>query len=140
MHDWFTPEYRAHEQSEYNRIKSKHPSLVTVPFECNAGWFPLLEAYFDEVARLIAAHPGATYRLNQVKEKFACLRIYARTSDDILEAVKAAYDRAARASEDICEVCGKPGVLRNDRGYFMTRCDVHAGGAPPTEPFKHKGD
>ena len=84
--------------------------------------------------RLLAEHPGSTYELLQVKEKFAGLRLYSRASDDIHEAVLAAYDRAARLSEVTCEVCGRPGALRNRRGAYMTRCEEHADGSVPTDP------
>lgn len=68
--DWNTPDYQARMDAEYERIRAKHPTLVTHGFECLAGWYPILEAYFDEVARLIEAHPGSKLRLQQVKEKF----------------------------------------------------------------------
>lgn len=130
--DWFTDEYEAQELAEFRRIRAKHPDLVNVPFECNMGWYHLVEDYFDEVARLLAEHPGSFFEMRQVKEKFGCLRLYCRPSEDIREAVKAAYDRAAAEADRTCEVCGKPGVLRIDRGHFATRCDEHSNGVPPT--------
>jgi len=129
MHDWLTPEYRAWMAAEYERIRVKHPALVTVSFECYAGWFPLIERYFDEVARLLTEHPGATYEARQVKEKLAGLRLYSRSSDDIADAVKAAYDEAAAEADTTCEVCGRPGVMRVRQHSYMTRCEEHADGA-----------
>lgn len=137
MHDWLTREYRAAQQAEFERIRSKHPGLVKVSSDCFTGWFPIIEAYLDGVARLLAENPGSKFDLWQVKEKFAALRLYAGTSPDIGEGVKAAYDRAEAEAERTCEVCGMPGALRQ-RGYFYaTRCDEHADGGELVPELEH---
>ena len=133
MHDWLTSEYRAEKAAEYERIRAKHPDLVTRSFECWTGWFPLLEEYFDTVAKLIVEHPGSTYSLQQVKEKFGGLRIYSGASADILDAEYAACRHAEDRAERTCDVCGREGVLRG-AGWYATRCDDHADGATPTNP------
>lgn len=125
---WFTPEYREMLTAEWRRIRDKHPELVTVGFECNAGWFPLIEGYLDTVARLLAEHPGATFELRQVKEKYAGLKLYSWPSDDIRAEVQAAYHHAEGLSYETCEVCGEPGAWRKRGGWFSTRCDEHAEG------------
>jgi len=131
MQEWNTPQYRADMEAGYERIRAKHPALLTRRFECLAGWHGLLEEYFDEVARLVVAHPGATFSLWQVKEKFAGLRIYAAMSTNISVGVHAAEAAAEDAAERTCEICGRPGGLRQRGHWYMTRCDVHADGGTP---------
>ncbi|MBX3576274.1 MAG: hypothetical protein KF723_03625 [Rhizobiaceae bacterium] len=139
MHDWYTRSYSVRMLEEYDRIQAKHPTLLDVGIECQLGWYPIVEAYLDEVARLLAEHPGATYDLRQVKEKFGGLRLYADRSDDITDAVQAAYDRAARESERTCDVCGQPGAMRKiPPGQWATRCDEHADGGELVPPVTWK--
>ncbi len=131
MQEWNSPEYCEAMEREYQRIRDAHPDIVSTRFECLSGWYGIIEEYFDEVARLLAEHPGATFSLRQVKEKLAGLRLYSGTSEDIRAGVQAAYDKAAAAAERTCEVCGRPGVLRELRGWYATRCGDHADGAEP---------
>jgi hypothetical protein len=128
MQEWNTSEYQETMEREYQRIRGAHPDIVTTRFECLAGWYGIIEEYFDEVARLLAEHPGSTYDLRQIKEKFAGLRLYAGTSEDIRAGVQAAYDKASAAAKETCEVCGQPGVLHERGGWYATRCDDHADG------------
>jgi hypothetical protein len=133
MHEWDTDEYQAASDAVYAAIRAKHPDLVTHNFECLSGWFPVIDRYFDEVAAILAEHPGATYELFQIKEKFAALTIYADGSADIRRLLSSAYRRAREEAGRTCDVCGKPGRLLRHGGYwFMTRCDEHADGAVPT--------
>ena len=131
MQEWNTPEYRTAMEADYERIRIKHPGLVTCRFECYSGWFPIIEEYLDEVARLLVESPGGSFSMWQAKEKFGGLSLYAGTSADISEGVRAAYARAEDEAERTCEVCGQPGVLRQRGHWFMTRCDEHADGGEP---------
>ena len=79
-----------------------------------------------------------------VKEKFGSLRFYwgvhytaeeyaALTGEPDsclpdgpdMDAVDALVDKAEEDSVHICELCGKPGKLRDDSGYLQTLCDMH---------------
>jgi hypothetical protein len=143
MPDWLTKEYERRKHEEYERIRAKHPNLVTTGFSCWTGWLPILERFFDEVAAILDDAPGTGFELWQVKEKFAGLRIYydvPRTSGTLTEReagarrkIDEAYERAGKEAARTCEVCGKPGVLRKRGGWFATRCDEHADGAEPTK-------
>lgn len=134
MHEWDTAAYRAARDESFAAIRAKHPTLVTKGFECWAGWHPIIERYFDEVAAILAAHPDATYDLFQVKEKFGALMIYANVSDDIQPLVSAAYGRARQEAKRTCDVCGKPGRLLQIGGYwYATRCAEYADDGEPTE-------
>lgn len=130
--EWQTPEYDQAMGERYEAIRDRYPTLVGGHhFACYSGWFPLIEAYLAEVERLLAEHPGSTYELRQVKEKFAGLKIYSWPSDDIREAVQAAYHRAEAQSLRTCEVCGRPGSLHVRGSWFMARCEEHADGGVP---------
>lgn len=59
----------------------------------------------------------------QVKEKFGTLRFYFDGGDHICHAYVA---MAEAMSARTCEMCGKSGVLRQDRGWIQTLCDEHA--------------
>ena len=76
MFEWDTDDYRAAQRAAYETIRAKHPDLVTVGFDCYAGWLPILDRFFDEAAAALAAAPGVKFELWQVKEKFGGLRIY----------------------------------------------------------------
>jgi hypothetical protein len=132
MRDWDTPEYNAARRRSYERIRDKHPSLVTRGFSCEAGWFQILEDFFDDVAEIVADAAGADFTLTQVKEKFGGLRVYYGCSKDIRDAVSEAVRRAEESAEKTCDVCGGPGTPRRG-GWFSTRCDEHADGAVPVE-------
>lgn len=142
--DWFTEEYQKHMSAEYERIRAKHPSLVTVGFECYFGWFGIVERYFDGVAALLEQHPGAKFRVSQIKEKLGGIRIYSDESTVLCEPVEALVREAEIEADRTCEVCGAAGVLRViGFGYYSTRCDAHAEGGhlatwqEPTEIADH---
>jgi hypothetical protein len=60
-------------------------------------------------------------RVEQVKEKFGCLRFYTNTCTELIQAlIEAAEDESLRT----CEVCGQPGAFRKDKCQAM--CDRHA--------------
>lgn len=57
---------------------------------------------------------------SQVKEKFGGLRVYTTFATDEMDDL---IREAEKESEVTCELCGDPGVLRLDGGWYMTRCD-----------------
>ena len=77
-------------------------------------------AGFDDMCRA-HGHPISGY--SQVKEKFGSLRVY-HLGDEYSHDLELA---AARLSVCVCEICGRPGKLRGDGGWWATRCDDHAG-------------
>jgi hypothetical protein len=139
MPEWLTEEYERAKHEEFERIRAKHPDLVTTGFSCWTGWFPIVERFFDEVAAALADATGTSFELWQVKEKFARLRIYYDVPrwSEARRKIDGAYLRADKEAARTCEVCGKPGVLRKRGGWFATRCDEHADGA---EPITWDGD
>jgi len=67
-------------------------------------------------------NPRTGFHVVQVKEKFGGLRFY------VTPATHKIFDRIHEVEEEsfhICEVCGKPGKLRNKIPWWQTLCDTH---------------
>lgn len=89
------------------------------------GWFDILCQLCQKLEPLVAElemETGRRFEVLQIKEKFGSLRFYVNHSTDAMrEWIAAAELESCR----ICEVCGRPGRLRQSR-WLQTRCDVHA--------------
>lgn len=96
------------------------PRPISVAQVCEyvgKGWTPLITQLIKD---LFAA--GWDGEIFQVKEKFGGLRFYVgAVPDGAYELI----DKAENDSYHICEVCGQPGELRNDRSWLLTLCDEH---------------
>lgn len=127
-------------------IRARHPDLATKKFGCGPGWLPILAAYFDEVAGILADRPIPDYELLQVKQKSGLLQIDFRVGDgkqpltldtqsfreaECRKLIQLAADRAASLSRVTCGVCGQLGILRRNGSSYSTTCQVHADGAVP---------
>lgn len=74
------------------------------------GWAPLIKEIFDK--------KPADVKIEQVKEKFGILRVYANDAnfeDGVIDEIE---DK----SSVICEWCGKPGSLDNRYYWLLTLC------------------
>jgi hypothetical protein len=78
------------------------------------GWSKLIDKIYDKL-------PVEVY-IMQIKEKWGGLRFYVASATpevyDVIDAVE-------RESYRTCEVCGKPGKLREDLGWILTLCKEH---------------
>jgi hypothetical protein len=113
------------------------PNKPLLPSFLLAGWVDLAEAAFKEFDHLV---PG--WRLIQVKEKWAALRISAHPLLESDEATVAKFQEviaAARiASLETCDVCGAPGDVfgpghpewTDQDELTRTRCDRHRRNEP----------
>lgn len=109
-------------QSRYPRIFGA--GKLQYGLEHQSGWDDLIDTMSSRINTILSSDLKCEIELLQVKEKFGELRIYYRlrasqvgTTAAVAEAVKIAQE----ASGNICEVCGKPGMLL--RGNLMkTRC------------------
>jgi hypothetical protein len=119
------------------------PNEPVVPSFLPVGWVDLVEAAFSELDFIA---PG--WRLIQVKEKFAGLRIYVHppfTADVdaeinagavLRDKIESVVSKANAASFKTCDVCGSPGDVFGpghpewtaDDVLSRTRCDRHHGG------------
>jgi hypothetical protein len=118
---------------------AKYPDLFNITFDgevlataypaVGPGWRDLLERALARIAAALAGSPPDAFKLVQIKEKFASIRIYWH-SDGLSEAAVAsiveAVDLAEARSACTCEQCGKAGELYVDDGWFRTACNEHA--------------
>jgi hypothetical protein len=89
------------------------------------GWFNIVWRLCEDLEPLVAEAEKATgrpFEVLQVKQKLGGLRFYvSHRTDAILQRIEIGESESLR----ICEVCGKPGKLRDD--CIRTACDDHAG-------------
>lgn len=98
-------------------------------FECEAGWAPLLEKLSATGTALVRAlrafgfQSDARIEVLQVKQKLGQMRWHDTTNllPPFLELWWSAKTGAERESTHICEVTGRPGVLRDvGHGWLRT--------------------
>jgi hypothetical protein len=105
-----------------NLYRGRHSKTVHTlmgrGFECGDGWYTLI----DVISELLTTHNPETYAV-QVKEKFGGLRFYHSNRDDYTSGIEMT---AGTLSNYICEICGDPGFLNDNDGWWSTRCEEHA--------------
>jgi len=117
------------ENTEDRRTKMA-PILNRIPEQWGrylplAGWDDLLLVLDSQLAEI---DPG--YIIFQAKEKWGTLRFYAGSSvgTEVAEVDARRFNDlihvAEQKSATICEMCGEPGVTRQD-GWIKTLCDEH---------------
>jgi hypothetical protein len=95
-------------------------TLICFGFEVSEAWLPILEKGFQEMAEVIKESGQKDFRVRQVKEKFASLRVYTNYTTDEVEAV---IEKMEDECSHTCEKCGSPeGKLRQD-GWLAIICD-----------------
>lgn len=101
------------------------------------GWSALVAALFDGIADVArSADPPATVWITDVKEKYGSARVsWHGTLDAEQDArVEALVEAAEKASETVCDVCGRRGAMRASRegafGWIAVRCPDHSDGFP----------
>ena len=103
---------------------------------CMAWGFAHDDGWFDLVWRLCEAiealGPDEGFKVEQVKEKFGTLRFYVSGGN---EAIHELIWKVQGQSHHICEVCGQPGSLRDDRRWIRTLCEHHAAHTPKFVPM-----
>lgn len=98
-----------------NCSKPPSDSLMCFGCECGNGWYDLIDRTCEKLSKLNAV-------LEQVKEKFAGLRIYISNSTD--EAFEVC-EEAEKESFKICEICGKEGKICSSGFWYTTLCPDH---------------
>jgi hypothetical protein len=88
-------------------------SLMGFGFECGDGWFELIKELSEKL------EPMGVEAV-QVKEKWGGLRFYVDGATDEAWDI---IEEAEQKSETICEACGAPGELRDQRYWVFTLCD-----------------
>lgn len=97
-------------------------------FECGDGWFlivdELLTSIADYIEHRLKWKPEQykelqNFRVEQIKEKFGSLRVYTMADNPEIEAYT---DMASNISSRTCELCGNPGMIRNE--FWLTcKCE-----------------
>lgn len=127
-----------------NRCGSPKETLMFWGFECNDGWYKILDALCDNIQSHIdhshknrewdikwnEEHPNNQRSVRdvvsqvvavQIKEKFGGLRFYYDGGDDVIDGMVRIAESWASCT---CEVCGNSGKLRHG-GWIKTLCDEH---------------
>jgi hypothetical protein len=101
-------------------VRNRFDEGRSASIEVGPGWY---QTVVDLDRQIHSAAPDARYV--QIKQKCGGLCVYVKNGDRTVESlIEAAEREAAR----ICESCGLPGILRENRGFVQTLCDVHAVG------------
>ena len=105
-------------------------NLMCFGFECGPGWYQILydlSVAIESIAQNMKQNgvtEGQLPLIVQVKEKFGGLRFYlSNHTAEIDDLITAAEEKAAIT----CEMCGKPGQLINDSGWYRTVCSACRG-------------
>lgn len=106
-----------------DRHKSVEVSAMGRGFECDDGWFDLIESLCYSIQWAIENDGMPPVKIRQIKEKFGSLRFHYSGGNESTRGMKA---MAENMSVRICEKCGAPGILREERPYKLTLCDRHA--------------
>lgn len=104
-------------------------NLMAFAYDCGEGWYPIIEEALDKMEDAINKMPIQdklhfleNFEILQVKEKLGGLRIYINIyTDEIREIIREAEKKALKT----CELCGKPGELREVNHWYFTNCDEH---------------
>jgi len=114
------------------RLREEYPEFYT-KVVCGVGfgpgWYDLLKELSENLRGLTQA-TGLVITVQQVKEKFGGLRYYVQYSNKkntpewAIDAARALIDRAESRSTQICETCGKWGMVRAT-GWVRTLCRDH---------------
>ena len=97
-----------------------NPKLLSIPWECGKGWWPLIEKVAAAIDSFNAAHPDSPVEVTQIKQKFGGLRIYHYNAP---EDIRQLIDEAIEPSWHTCERCGTTeSVTTNPDGYRLTLC------------------
>jgi len=97
-------------------------NLMAFGFECDKGWHPMIIELLDKIQDMVNNNPEEylDLRIMQIKEKFGGLRVYTNFYDEDIELLLSEYEEK---SNTICEICGRPGELRENHFWLKTLCD-----------------
>lgn len=114
--------------------------------ECDDGWYELLYGLCGEITEAYKKH-GAPVDIviDQIKEKYGTLRFYYHHEEaegglnaidfpegstrfsqddiDLRREISGIVDKWEEKSSEVCEKCGRAGVLREDLQWIQTLCD-----------------
>ena len=87
--------------------------------EVPKGWYPLLDAMFEEIEAVIAQDASTWIALDQIKEKYGTLRVYFTGGNDRIDDIVERYEER---SESTCERCASEDATQQRQGWIRTLC------------------
>ena len=107
------------DEKDLQALRIKHTRAL-VPFECGAGWTDLFDAVFIWLQEIA---PDRQWSPSQIKEKYGTARFY--WHGDLPQLGDEIIDAAEHISGHLREICGAPGRLQSQQGWWTTRCHEH---------------
>lgn len=92
-------------------------TLMVFGFECDKGWFPILERLFEALSKL---DKPEGFEITQVKEKYGSLIVYTNYSTDEIDDL---IEKAEAESLITCELCGQAGSMTKYGGWYRVLCN-----------------
>ena len=83
-------------------------------FEVGDGWLELIKNLIQELISI-----GWDKNIAQVKEKFAELRFYTNTNQEMDKIIQKYTD----LSTTTCDICGQPGKIISNKGWLRCTCE-----------------
>jgi len=112
--------------NKLDSLISKFSILDILYFECEDGWFDLINSLLKDLEEISLTIPKEKrFKIVQVKEKFGRLRCYLSCyPEEIKEELSRIIGEAEHRSSTICEICGKPARLGTigDSYWLKTLC------------------
>lgn len=111
-------------QDEYEFLRATDimEGLMAFGFECDDGWLPILEDLFEKIDKIVKKDGLGDFKVEQVKEKFGGLCVYARGGNGKIYSL---IRDAERKAETTCELCGQPGENKELNWWYKTTCKGH---------------
>lgn len=107
----------------WKHIEDLKSSLMAFGVACDDGWFSLIYQLCKDIMIEYNKQDDKFkkgFYVQQVKEKFGGLRFYISYGNKkIFELI----DTAESESYNTCEVCGNPGKLMRNNGWYKTVCE-----------------
>jgi hypothetical protein len=103
-----------------NPDPSLQNNLMAFGYECDKGWWPLIDECVAEIEKQ-AEREKIDVQILQVKEKFGGLRIYVSSGTNKIDDI---IDRYEILADHLCETCGSfcTAKLRVCHGWYKTLC------------------
>jgi hypothetical protein len=108
-------------QNKYEFLKPTPitDGLMAFGFDVGDGWLEILSDLFEKIDNALSDEERKEFKVVQVKEKFAELRVYIYGGNDKIDAL---IDKATVQSLNTCEQCGKVPATQNRTGWMKTLC------------------
>lgn len=97
-------------------LLNEYPQLPWL--EVDLGWIPIISDMMKELSPYFQKDP--TFKIEQVKQKFAGLRVYFSSREQNYEEINAIVNKSVKRASLTCEMCGATeGVAVVSPRYWM---------------------